>query len=137
MASFDELMQSFVNTEYDELVAQGKQALVHILPACAVVDPDHNGALVVVSILLATMACDGRLPRSEIKYLQDILETDEDRLEKMIDLYKTSMEDFSDHFADKLNDELKAHVMILICAAASADKTITIDENEFIQRIMA
>ncbi|MBQ7088948.1 MAG: hypothetical protein IJN04_04820 [Clostridia bacterium] len=134
---YNTLMQTFVNKPYDELLALAKQAVANVLPACKLVDEEHNGIAMLTAILLSAVAADGKLTRLEAQFLSDITGLDAAGIDKMTDMYTSKMVDVTDLLADKGGNELKAHICMLIVCLASCDETINHEENAFIRQIMA
>ena len=134
---YNTLMQTFVNKPYDELLALAKQAVANVLPACKLVDEEHNGIAMLTAILLSAVAADGKLTRLEAQFLSDITGLDAAGIDKMTDMYTSKMVDVTDLLADKGGNELKAHICMLIVCLTSCDETINHEENAFIRQIMA
>lgn len=136
MSSFNELMQKYVNEDYSTLVSLAKQALNELLPVCKKVDADHDGFFMVTSIVLSAIAADGYLTALEKKMLKDVLGLSDDSIQKMISLYDSRMVELVDKFADGINDDVKAHVMILVTAVAAVDEKISKEETAFIRKLL-
>ena len=73
MATFNELMQKMVNSDYSVLVSFAQEALVNLLPACKKVDPENDGLFMATSIILSAIGADGVLTGLEKKMLADAL----------------------------------------------------------------
>lgn len=134
--TFNELMQKYVNSDYETLVALAQKALVNLLPACKAVDPDNDGLFMATSIILAAIGADGVLTGLEKKLLKDALGQDDEVIEKFISLYDSRMVELVDHFADKTNDDIKADTLMLITAVAAVDEKISREETALIKKIM-
>ena len=134
---YNTLMQSFVDKSYEELLAMAKQAVVNVLPACKLVDKDHDGIAMLTAILLSAVAADGKLTRLEAQFLSDITGLDAEGIDKLTDMYSGQMVQVTDLLADKGGNELKAHIVVLIACLAACDHTINREENEFIRMIIA
>lgn len=134
---FNELMQTFVNKDYDELLTLAKEAMARVLPICKVVDEENNGMAMLTSILLSAIAADGKLTGLEAKFLSDLTGLDAAGVDKLTDLYSDKMEDLTDVLADKIPTEQKADMLVLITSLAACDETISRDETALIRKIMA
>ena len=131
------LMQSFVDKPYEELLALAKQAVVNVLPACKLVDKDHDGIAMLTAILLSAVAADGKLTRLEAQFLSEITGLDAEGIDKLTDMYSSQMVDLTDLLADKGGDDLKANILMIVVCLAACDHTICREENAFIRQIMA
>ena len=137
MATFSELMQKYVNSDYETLVLLAQKALVNLLPACKAVDKENDGLFMATSIILAAIGADGVLTGLEKKLLADALGQDDATVQKFIGLYDSRMADLVDHFADNTNDDIKADVLMLVTAVAAVDEKISHQETALIKKIMA
>jgi len=135
MSSFNELMQKYVNTDYEVLVGLAKEAVNRLMPCCKAVDPDHNGYYMLASLILAAIGADGKLTALESKMLQDVMELDKDSIQKLIGMYNSQMPDLVDHFADNMGDDTKADTIMLITVFASVDEKISKEETAFIRKL--
>lgn len=133
---FNELMQDLVNKDYDELLSLAKTAVGHVLPACKIVDEEHDGLAMLTSILLSAVAADGKLTALESKFLCDLTGLDEDGVDKLTDLYCEQTVEVTDMLADKGGTEMKAHILMLVTCLASCDEKISREETAFIRKII-
>lgn len=136
MASFNELMQKYVNADYDTLVHLAQTALNNLLPACKAVDKDNDGLFLATSIILTAIAADGYLTGLEKKFLGDALGQNEETVQKFISLYDSRMVEMVNAFADSINDDIKADVMMLITAICAVDEKISREETALIRKIL-
>ena len=136
MATFNEIMQQYVNLDYSDLLYTAKASLAKILPACEAVDQKNKGFLMVTSIFLAALAADGKLTSKEAQFIGDLLDLDLAQIDQFTDLYDSSMEDLVDKFADSLNGNLKAEVIALCLCIASVDEKISKEENAFLTKLL-
>lgn len=134
---FNALMQKFVNKDYSELLALAKEAMVRVMPACKVVDEEHEGMAMLTAILLSAVAADGKLTGLEAKFLCELTGLDANGVDKLTDLYTGQMVNATDILADNCPAELKADILMLITCLAACDETISRDENAFIRQVMA
>lgn len=137
MASFNELMQKYVNTDYDTLVSLAKEAVKRLTPPCKKVDPDHNGYYMLTSLILSAIGADGKLSPLESRMLQDVLGLDKASIQKFITMYDSKMPGLADHFADNMGDDTKADAIMLVTIFASVDEKICKEETEFIRKLFA
>jgi len=137
MKSFNEMMQKFVNTDYEDLVSLAQKAAVNLIPVCKAVDPDHDGFIMLTSLILTAVGADGVLTNLEKKMLADVLGLSEDSIQKLISMYDSKMVDLADHFVDNMNDDIKADAMVLICAIVAVDEKISKEETRLIAKLLA
>lgn len=136
MNSFNELMQKFVNTDYNTLVSIAQQAISALMPTCKAVDPDNEGCLMLSSIVLAAIGSDGKLSVKEKQFLGDALGLKDELVDQYIGLYDAKMEELVDKFTDDISAEVGANTVTLVAAIAACDETITRDESAFILKLI-
>jgi len=134
---FNELMQTFVNKERDELVYIAKRAMGELLPTCKKVDPDHEGFYMMTALVLTAIGADGTLTQKEREFLREVLEQDDETISKFIEIYNKGMYELVDAFADKLGTEVKSHVLMLVLSVVSSDEKISPEETAFIKKLLA
>ena len=137
MASFNELMQKYVNEDYDTLVNFAQRAMVNLLPACKKVDPEHEGFFMISSLILSAIGADGVLTSLERKFMRDVMGLDDDQISKYIKMYDSRMADLADHFADNMGTDLKADAAMLIVSICACDEKISKEETAFIRKLFA
>lgn len=135
MTTFNELMQKYVNTDYDVLVSLAKEAVKRLMPACRSVDPEHNGNYMLASLVLAAIGADGTLTALESKMLSEVLGLDNAGIQKLIKMYDPKMPDLVNHFADNMGEDTKADTIMLITVFASVDEKIGKEETAFIRKL--
>ena len=136
MPTFNELLQHYVNLDYSELVGIAKKAMVDLLPACKAVDKDHNGMMMLTSIMLTAIGADGVLTDLERTFLRDVMDVDDETVSKFIKLYDSRMVSLVDEFADKLNKDVKVNVMTLVLCIASIDEKISREETALLRKLL-
>lgn len=137
MATFNEMMQKLVNSDYETLVSIAQEALVGVLPACKEVDPDNDGITMATSIILSAIAADGVLSGLEQKFLADALGLSQPAIKQLIGLYDSRMAELVDVFADHSSPRVKAEILALVSAVAAVDEKISHQETAFIKKLMA
>lgn len=135
MATFNELMQKYVNTDYSVLVDLAKEAVKRLMPICKQVDPDHGGNYMLASLVLAAIGADGTLTALESKMLSDVLGLDNAGIQKLIKMYDPKMPDLVNHFADNMGEDTKADTIMLVTVFASVDEKIGKEETTFIRKL--
>jgi len=135
MTTFNELMQKYVNTDYEVLVDLAKQAVERVMPACRQVDPEHNGNYMLASMILSAIGADGVLSALEKKMICEVMNLNDSEIQKLIGMYDKKMLDLVNHFADNMGEDLKADTIMLITTIAAVDEKIAKEETAFIRKL--
>ena len=136
MHSLNELVQNYINTDYEMLVALAREAVHRLSPHCRTVDPDHDGNFMLASLILSAIGADRMLSPLESKILGDILGLDDAGIQELINMYNEQMEYLVNHFADNMGETIKADVITLIAALAAADQEVSIEESAFLLKLL-
>lgn len=136
MATFEELLQHYVNLDYEDLLATARKAIVELLPVCKEVDKDNDGFMMLTSIMLTAIGADGVLTNLERTFLKDALNVDDDTVSKFIKLYDSRMVELVDQFADKISQEVKVNVLTLVLCIASVDEKISREETAILRKLL-
>lgn len=137
MATFNELMQKYVNEDYSTLVVMAQKALSSLIPVCKKVDPDNDGFMMVSSLILSAIGADGTLTGLERKFLGDTMGLSDENISKYIKMYNSKMVDLADHFADNMGTDIKADAAMLIICICACDEKISREETAFIRKLLA
>ena len=135
MASFNELMQKYVNTDYPVLLDLANEAIRRLTPACKQVDPQHDGYYMLSSIILSAVGRDGKLTALEKKLLMEATGMQEEEVGKFLSMYDPQMPDLVNYFCDNMGDDLKADAIMLVTIFAAVDEKICKEETEFIRQL--
>ena len=135
MASFNELMQKYVNTDYPVLLDLAKEAIRRLTPACKQVDPQHDGYYMLSSIILSAVGRDGSLTALEKKLLVEATGMGESQVSKFLAMYDPKMPELVNYFCDNMGDDLKADTIMLVTIFAAVDEKICKEETEFIRKL--
>lgn len=135
MDSFNDFLQKYVNTDYEDLVSLAREAVARLMPVCKQVDPDHDGFYMLASLVLSALAADGKLTALEKKMLCDLFGMDDAGIKKLLGMYDSRMVDLADHFVDNMSADTKADALILICALAAVDEDICAEEAALIHKL--
>lgn len=137
MATFNELMQKYVNEDYSTLVLMAQKAMSNLIPVCKEVDPDNDGFMMISSLVLSAIGADGTLTVLERKFLRDVMGLSDENISKYIKMYSSKMADLADHFADNMTTDIKADVAMLIICICACDEKISREETAFIRKLLA
>ena len=135
MSSFNELMQKYVNTDYQVLVDLAKEAVKRLMPHCQKVDPQHNGNYMLAALILSAIGADGILTVLERNMLADVLGLSKEEIQKLIGMYDKKMPELANYFADNMGEDTKADAIMLITTIASVDEKICKEETELIRKL--
>ncbi|MBE6587972.1 MAG: hypothetical protein E7647_06120 [Ruminococcaceae bacterium] len=136
MASLTDILQKYVNADYDTLVTVAQKALTQLLPACREVDPENDGFLMASGIILAAVGADGVLSSLEKKFVCDVLGIKSETFDRFLKLYNEGLSELVDKFADTLEGDVKANTLTLVASVAACDEKITLEESAFIRKIL-
>lgn len=134
--SFDDLMRSYVNEDYDVLVATAKKTFNEFYPVCKKIDTENDGFVLVTAIILSAIGADGKLSALENKFLKDVIGFTDDTIDNLIKLYTGKEEAAIDSIVDQLNQDLKVSIITFICCLCACDETIKREESAYIKRLI-
>ena len=137
MATFNELMQKYVNTDYPVLLDLAKEAIRRLTPVCKQVDPQHNGYYMLSSIILSAIGRDGVLTALEKKLLMESTGISDADVGKLLAMYDPKMPELVNHFCDNMGDDIKADAIMLVTLFCAVDEKISKEETEFIKKLFA
>ena len=136
MEKINEILQSYINLEYSELVTVARNALKRLLPVARTLDAENDGMFLLSGVVLSAVAADGELSTKEAIFLCEVLGIPVEKLEQFVRLYEVEMSRLTDSFADALDCETKSDVLCLVIAVAACDNKISWEENAFIRKII-
>ena len=141
MATFNEILQGYVNLSYDQLLAIAKpecrkfaQALLTGFEGDG--DTASKALLMFFAVLLGA---DGRLTRLEHQFLNDMLEGDheyEDTCEMVAALSRSESRELIDNMIDAMPSEYKAAGLTVALCFCAVDETISREEVAFFSKLM-
>lgn len=136
---FNELMQSYVNLPYEELVSKAQNDLALLAPVFDEASEDGNGSANLFPIILTCLAVDGKYTVLEYKFLEDVFgrELSYDETKKMVNgFYDEGAQDALDKLIDSCSTELKAVLLDLCTCVMAVDETLDVNELKFIQKLI-
>jgi len=137
---FNELLQSYVNSNYDELVAKAQEDLALLAPIFDEASKDGKGSANLLPIMLTCLAVDGKYSMLEFKFLEDVFgrKLSYDETKQMVGgFYSDEAQDALDKLVDSCSLELKSVILDLCLCALSVDETIDVNEVKFIKKLIA
>ena len=138
--TFGELLQDFVNKDYDELLSIANGALEVIIEAHSQISPDGQASDFILPFIATTLAVDGQYTQLEHNFLNSLLESDIDYEEGktcMQSYYNTEIFELVDQMIDACGNELKNAIIIFCLCFAAVDETITREGGAYIAKLLA
>ena len=142
MATFNELMQRFVNESYDSLLNIANQSLRDVSNALTdfFSDKPEYATQSTVMLFACCLGADGKLTELEARFLNDLLCANHSysTLCTMISTHanKDSLE-IIDKLVDTLDQDSRAAMLTLATCFLAVDETITREEVALISLLMA
>lgn len=138
--TFNELMQTYVNMPYEELVGRAQNTLIELIPVFDKASSDGNGSRTLFHLLLTSLAVDGKFSTLEYKFLNDVFKTDisyDEAKDMVASYYSDGAQDALDEFIDSFDGDLRAKLLELATCALAVDETINKDEVSFITKLIS
>ena len=140
MASFNEILQDYVNKSYDELLFFAQQSFSEVAPSLSNVFGGSEGAAKAMMVIVsACLGADGKLTMLEAKFLNDLLGVDDDyesTMQMVAAFGDDESRDLTDQLADALPADKKAALVAFCLCFLAVDETITRDEVAFVYKLM-
>lgn len=136
--NFQELLQSYVNSSYEDLVEGAKNDLCVLGKALG---SSENLAKIAVAVTLTCFGVDGAFTEKEYAFMCDVLskigyENAKNMVQGVYDNQKAA-EEALDEFADGLSNELKTVLADYVCRVLAVDEELKVPEIKFIQKLIA
>jgi hypothetical protein len=139
MANLNQLLQKYVNMDYDELLGLAKFSLSQFI-GTIVDSTGATGASKIVAVMTAAcLGADGKLTALENKFFNDLLDCDDsyaDNLDFVQNLGTDEARQLVDGMVDRMSSEEKAAAVSFCLCFLAVDETITRDEVAFIDRLI-
>ena len=140
MSKLDELLQSYVNKPYEELLGMARSSLSRLVPLFTKVWGDKEGSAFVLQFLCTALAADGQLSQLEYRFLCDVVNIDS--ADSAVKLVALACNEASRALVDKVfdsidNNDVKADMVNLFLCCVSVDETITKDETALFLRLLS
>ncbi len=140
MSSFNELMQRFVNTDYEDLVTVAKDACNDVFPAVKNYFGEVDTAVkFMVAVIGTCIGADGALTELEKRFAYDVIgdSMTPSFLDSMTTVYgDNDSRNLVDEIIDSLNSDAKASLLVFCAAFLAVDETISRPEVAFISKLM-
>ena len=140
MASFNEILQNYVDKSYDELLFLARENIAEVTPdLVCFFEGKEDAAKALMIIVSACLGADGKLTALEAKFLKDLLGTDDDcesTMQMVATLGDDESRDLTDRLADALSADKKASLVSFCLCFLAVDETIHRDEVAFVVKLM-
>ncbi|MBE6661499.1 MAG: hypothetical protein E7605_08885 [Ruminococcaceae bacterium] len=140
MASFNEILQNYVNKSYEELLFFAHQSFAEVAPDLTRFFKDDDGAAKALMVIIAAcLGADGKLTALESKFLNELLNQEDDyesTVNMVAALGDDESRDLTDQLADALPADKKAALVSFCLCFLAVDETITRDEVAFVVKLM-
>lgn len=140
MSAFEELMQSYVNRDYKELLEIAKHSFAEIRPYLATTANEIEDASVsklLVAIIGTCIGTDDQLTPLEISFVKDITGQDADFTSEIASYYNDeASRDFVDALFDNCPRDIKPAFFAFCVSFLAVDERISREEVSFIRRLL-
>ena len=136
MVDFEDMLQVYVDADYDVLAELVGEAAEELIPLCERIDDENGGFDLLVMIVLVAVYADGVVSPIEKRLMVDGLGMESDVAEGLVDMYDPSMVDVVFNIAACADEDEAASLASLIASFAAADEEITNDEADLLYALM-
>ena len=138
MQLLNEILERYLEYDYDELVKRAKRDVDLLLPVFSSLAADKNGKPYVMIFMCTALASDGIFSDAEFRFINDLMGFDREYAEVLIDKHKnrTAVE-LSDRIFDLCNESMKAVLVDFCLCFLAVDNEINDRERDFIARLLA
>lgn len=140
----NELLQEWVNTDYETLLAAGAAALFRLKPCIDIfADENSSGAKekfafereTVSYIIASAVFADREITQTEQRFIHDLFGFDEAKLQEAVSLSADDSRRMFNLFVDSLDREGKGALLDLLTSIAACDCTIPSSEKGLLLEI--
>jgi hypothetical protein len=139
MANLNQLLQKYVNMDYDELLDLAKFSLSQFLDTVLEKTGADGASKICAVMTAACLGADGKLSALENKFFNDLLGVNDsysDNLEFVRSLGTEEARELVDGLVDSMSADDKAAAISFCLCFLAVDETITRDEVAFIDRLL-
>jgi hypothetical protein len=139
MANLNQLLQKYVNMDYDELLDLAKFSLSQFLDTVLEKTGADGASKICAVMTAACLGADGKLSALENKFFNDLLGVNDsysDNLEFVRSLGTEEARELVDGLVDAMSSEDKAAAISFCLCFLAVDETISRDEVAFIDRLI-
>lgn len=133
--TMDELLQDFVNKDYDEIKVIAQIAVSKVVPLLKNIYSEDNVYTALIILITSCVAADGNLSANEQRLMRDIMGVEP---EEASNLVKNAYDyDFSDKFFDSCSEEVRKHLTLLVLSFLAVDERISKNEIDLLKRLLS
>jgi hypothetical protein len=139
MANLNQLLQKYVNMDYDELLDLAKFSLSQFLDTVLEKTGADGASKICAVMTAACLGADGKLSPLENKFFNDLLGVNDsysDNLEFVRSLGTDEARELVDGLVDAMSADDKAAAISFCLCFLAVDETISRDEVAFIDRLI-
>ena len=135
--ALSDILQDFVNEEYDNLLGMAKQAIADILPVFNDLAKDGDGATGLIALFATSLAVDGKLSELEYKFVCDLLgDKSFDEVKALVAAhYNAETFDLVDKLVDEFPVDMKSKLLTFCCCFLAVDEKISREEVAFVTKL--
>jgi hypothetical protein len=132
-----EILQDYVNKDYQELVSLAAQSFDVLYPAFVEAFGKDDATLMVASFMASSLSADGSLSQRETQFICDLLGADASFAQNLYNLDgQGQASDLADKIFDSVPEQFKSHLLNLCLCFLACDETISRTEVAFIVRLL-
>lgn len=140
MANFNEILQDYVNLDYEQLVAIGKGELSKMARSLSnYFDDTDYAAKALLMFTGVILGMDGKLSMLECRYLNELLDAEHsyDETCDMVSCFTTQeARDLVDNLIDAMDTDAKASALTVALCFCAVDETISREEVAYFKKLM-
>ena len=138
--TFTDVISDFEKKTYEELLALAIGSLGLIADAFSKIATDSQPGDLVLPFIFTTLGIDGELSEVELKFLNDLFDTDFDyEGTKNYALAHSDEEIVAlvDHLIDICDEKTKAALLVFCMCFAAVDNNVTCKETKYLTKLFA
>ncbi len=140
MSNLNELLQDYVNLSYENLLSLANLSMQKTANELKDILGENTSRAYLI-VIAACLGTDNKLTELEYKFLKDFLEEEDMTFEEAKNLLETisgseAME-LTDNLVDVLSPDGKSALIMFCLSFLAVDETISVDEVDFIKKLLA
>lgn len=140
MADINELLQKYVDMDYDQHVFFANESIATMKDGLnELFGDDENVAKILLVVVAACLGTDNKLTSLESRFLSDVLGVPhnyQDNLNMVAALGDDESRDMLDTLVDQLSGDAQAALLSFCLTFMAVDETISREEVSFIKRLL-
>ena len=136
MSEFKRIIEKYIDVDYEELVIKAKQMVEVFFPLYKTIDEGQSGMTLMSATVRAASSVDGVFSLKERKFIKDVLDVEEEMVNKICQFCKGSEYDLVDIIADVVTREEKNAIVEFIALLSACDGIASVEESKFLKKII-